>query len=764
MMTEKDWKWLKEALRGAGYEAGELPDKDTDQELHAFLAHANGIPAGEALEWLAGVFQILPLDTMRTGCSTRAEAVFRRLATPGCEEKEAWMPIGNLGPLLIAAHYNPASAALWNIPVEFIVPVLIPQSKYESLRKDIMERLEFTPLESRVPIQLSDPLPSDKGLQRILDWLLHEYPFDDDVEVRTRLEEERQQLSPTAPADYGTLKNLSRNLGLALYHLATDEPCFQAECAPPQTLFPEALLEKHGVYPLFCGEKIVYLLSHEKNNFAFEDEWLSSGNDVLSFRTVLAEKEGIIALINRERGRAAAASTVAQQGDLTFSDVANMVDIDMQDVQRINPSSINATPEQVVHWVLYRAITGRGSDLHIEKYYNTARFRARIDGELKVIHSCTEEMLPRFISLIKNYANMGQRRQDAQDARFSLTLGKRRVDCRVSAIPCRKDLQKITIRFLDKQDGVKKFTDLNLSPRQTGLLTDAMGRDQGLVLVTGPTGSGKTTTLYALLNSINAENINIHTIEDPIEYEIEGMNQTQTDAHHGIGFSEGLRRLMRADPDVILIGECRDEETATAAINAALTGHLVLTTLHANDCLRAVSRLISMGVPPFLLADSLALSQAQRLVRRLCTFCKKPTTFSPAINRIFQANHIDIPADIPALYTKGGCPECGETGYSGRMALMEICASDHVLADMISRNAPQSEMRQLAFQKGMLTLYQEGLQQVLAGRTSLEEISCLSYTAITASEEDDDPPYGKIVGMPVDSEAALEREVAAKPQ
>jgi len=760
-MNEKDWKWLKEALHGAGYEAGDAPEQN--QELHLFLAHANSIPQDEALEWLAGVFQILPLDTPRTACSTRAEAVFRKLATTGCEDDEAWMPLGNVGPLLICAHYNPASAALWKIPVEFLVPVLIPRSKYDALRKDIKERLDFTPLEARSAISLSEPLPRSEGLQSVLDWMLKEYPFEE-AEMKSRLEEEIRQIPANKPGDLYALKILPRSLGLALYHLSTNEPCFNAEFAPSQNLFPEVLLEKHGVYPMFCGHNVVYLLSSDKNNFAFEDEWLSGGNAAYDFRTVLAEKEAILAVIARERGRAAASTSVAQTGDLTYSDVANMVDIDLQDVQRINPASINSTPEQIIHWVLYRAITGRGSDLHIEKFYNTARFRARIDGELKVIHSCGEEMLPRFISLIKNYANMGQRRQDAQDARFSLILGKRRVDCRVSAIPCRKDLQKITIRFLDKQDGVKKFTDLNLSERQTTLFTEAMGRDQGLILVTGPTGSGKTTTLYALLNSINADNINIHTIEDPIEYEIEGMNQTQTDPHNSIGFSEGLRRLMRADPDVILIGECRDAETASAAINAALTGHLVLTTLHANDCLRAVSRLVSMGVQPYLLADSLALSQAQRLVRRLCTYCKKPAALSLEAERIFHANHIPIPPDVSAIYTKHGCPECGDTGYSGRMALMELCPSDNTLADLISHTAPQTEMRRIAIQKGMLTLYQEGLQQVLTGTTSLEEINCLSYTAITADQHDDVPPDGKIVGMPVDSEVVLERDLAANPQ
>jgi len=414
--------------------------------------------------------------------------------------------------------------------------------------------------------------------------------------------------------------------------------------------------------------------------------------------------------------------------------VANIVDIDEGDVARINPASINTTAEQALHWVLHRSITGRSSDLHIEKYFNMARFRARIDGELITLFSAPEEFLPRYISLIKNYANMGQERQEAQDGRFSLRIGKRRVDCRVSAIPCRKDQQKITIRYLDKAEGVKKLGELNLSQRNLELLQAAMSRDQGLILITGPTGSGKTTTLYALLNSVNGESVNIQTIEDPIEYEIEGINQTQTDPVHDIDFAQGLRRLMRADPDIILIGECRDEETASAAVNAALTGHLVLTTLHANDCLRAVSRFISMGVPPYLLADSLALTQAQRLVRRLCTNCKRMVVVTPEQRRLFKLNMVELPKGLTHLYEAEGCPECRETGYRGRLALMEMCPIDHTLADLISVNAPQGELRKIASARGMRTLYQEGLQQVAEGNTSLEEIKCLSYTGVSVEE------------------------------
>lgn len=734
-MNSAAWENLQNVLRDRNLESGSMPEGSIDLHLH--IAHANGIGSDEALEWLARTFAILPCDPARLSCSTRAEKSFRLLSPQSGGSGDSWMPFGTLGPLLLCAHYDPTSSEFWHIPREFIVPVLVPQSKYTTLQKDFAGRLSLQPLEVKVPLRFTQHPPAGGSPDAMLAWLLAEYPFEDDV--RAKLDRAKHDISGIAIDGLAAIKSLPANFAGAIRHLCTGEACFNAEHAPPQTLFPEALLEKHGVYPLYCGSRTVFLLSSEKENFSFEDEWLSGGNDSLIFRTVIADREAIINTLNRDRSRSVTSADVATDAEQTYSDVANIVEIDVQDVQRINPSSINSTPEQVVHWVLYRAITGRGSDLHIEKFFNTARFRARIDGELKVIHSCPEEQLVRFVSLIKNYSNMGQRRQDAQDGRFSLSLGKRRVDCRVSAIPCRKDLQKITIRFLDKQDGVRKLSELNLAPRQMTTLNEAMGRDQGLILVTGPTGSGKTTTLYSLLNSVNSDNINIHTIEDPIEYEVEGINQTQTDPVNGIDFAEGLRRLMRADPDVILIGECRDHETANSAVNAALTGHLVLTTLHANDCLRAVSRLISMGIPPYLLADSLALSQAQRLVRRLCAFCKRPTMLTPEVRTIFAANRIPIPPEVQFIYEKNGCSECRETGYTGRMALMEMCPSDNALADLISTNAPQSHMRKLAFQKGILTLYQEGLQQVVNGNTSLEEISCLSYTAVNADWEKEVP-------------------------
>lgn len=696
-------------------------------QFHEHIAEANGVEPAQALEWLAGLVNLPPFELPRPTCSTRAEKLFRSMAG-GESATEPWLPFATLGPMVLLAHYNPLCANSWGIPTDLSLRFVVPQVQYKALAADVKNRLDIKPLGNKTSLELPRLCPRMDGLLGILDWIIEVAPHT--PEEKERLERNRHQLMAANAQRWRDFKVLPKGYALAVHHLQSGEFVFNADHAPAQDLFPDNLLEKHTVYPLYCGKKRVYLLSEDRFNFGFEDEWLSRGQESIEWCPVLADREDILAAITRNRARSAKTTTAVQVGDLAYSDVENLVEIDLAEVQKINPSNINTTPEQIIHWVLYRAISSRASDLHIEKYYNTARFRARIDGELQAIHSCPEDMLPRFIGLIKNYSNMGQRRQDAQDSRFSMALGKHRIDCRVSAIPCRKDQQKITIRFLDKLDGVKKLSELNLAKEQLDILTEVMGRDQGLILITGPTGSGKTTTLYALLNSVNAENINIQTIEDPIEYEIEGLNQTQTDPVNNITFAEGLRRLMRADPDVILIGECRDEETANAAVNAALTGHLVLTTLHANDCLRAVSRLIAMGIPPYLLADSLALTQAQRLVRRLCNYCKRPMPVSPEIQEIFRINQVPIPEENHVLYQKVGCPECFGLGYRGRLALMEMCPVDPAMADLISRNAPQSEMRRLALSRGVKTLYQLGLRQVLEGNTSLEEISCLSYTSL----------------------------------
>lgn len=687
--------------------------------------HAEGRVV-QQLEELSARFGIMPVRLPRSACSVPAETLLRQLGRMTTVE-QPWLPFGTIGPLLIVGHYDPRHQECWGIPSFLTVRVVIGQDQYQSLRQDLEGRLQIKPMRGENPVEAMAAPPEGGGVAEVMEWFLRHYPQPD----RER-EKLRKLISDNKDSDFASLsglKFLPRHYGAAFLSLAIGRPVYNPEEAPSQTRFPDVLLEKHNVYPLFCGRERVFLLSSVSHNYAFEDEWLSTGNDVVEIVSVLADPAAIGAAIARGRGKSSRSKARIEVGDLYFSDNTNIVEIDPADMARVNPQNPNNTPEQVVQWVLNRAVNARASDLHIEKFYNTARFRARIDGELVVIHSTSEEELPRFIALIKNYANMPQERQKLLDARFAMKMGQRRIDARVAAVPCRKEQQKLILRFLDKQDGVKELSALNLSARQSSIIRRTMNRDQGLVLVTGPTGSGKTTSLYAFLNSVNADNINIQTIEDPIEYEIEGINQTQTDPVHGIDFPNGLRSLLRADPDVILIGESRDAETASASINAALTGHLVLTTLHANDSLRAISRLLSMGVEPYLLADALALSQAQRLVRRLCSYCKQPVSPTPEIESYLYQNGVLFAELEDPLYQAVGCDECNNTGYSGRMALMEMCETSADFAEMVATSAPVSELRQLAVKDGFLTLYQEGLMQVIAGNTTFDEISCLSYTS-----------------------------------
>lgn len=727
-LTPKTSSRLCSLLEEKGFKCPAEAEQESDLFTET-IAKANGVPPDRALEWLAEQFDLIPFELVRPVCSTRAEQIFRKLARAS-NSPSPWVPFGSVGPVLLCAHYDPSAPEAYGVPEHLYERVLIGRAQYEKLKADLESRLQLTPLPDSNPLEFVEPPARGTGLLTALRWMLAHYPLTkSEYDKLSTCEPSFGELDMRRVGDY---KLLPRDHGVAFNYMTTRQPIFTAESAPSQDLFPDSLLEKHSVYPVYHGKGTVYLLAADRDNYTFEDEWYSSGQDPVRIVKVLADAEGIREAISRNRGRSSASAPSVEVHDLVYSDDANLVEIDPSEVQRVNPSNINTTPEQIIHWVLYQAIMRRASDLHVEKFFNMARLRGRIDGELQIIHSCSEELLPRLVSLLKNYANMGQRRQTAEDGRFSMRIGQRRIDCRVSAIPCSKELQKITIRFLDKRDGVRELSELNLSPRQSSIIKSTLSRDQGLILVTGPTGSGKTTSLYAFINSIISESINIHTIEDPIEYEIEGINQTQTDPINGIDFGEGLRRILRADPDVILIGESRDEETASAAVNAALTGHLVLTTLHANDSLRAISRLISMGVAPYLLADSLALSQAQRLVRRLCAHCKQPMALSPEVQNIFELNQVAIRPDQNVLYRPSGCPECSESGYRGRVALMEMCAIDSELADMIARNAPQSQMRAIAQKAGVLSLYQEGLSQVLAGQTTLEEIACLSYTSIVA--------------------------------
>jgi type II secretory ATPase GspE/PulE/Tfp pilus assembly ATPase PilB-like protein len=690
-----------------------------------------GLDGFMSLEGTAVQFGILPVKLPRETCSVEAENLLRRLGRFPHSDNP-WLPVATLGPCLIFAHHAPRSADMWGVPPFLAIKIAISQEQYEKIRKDLVMRLSATPLPRENPVEhLQKPAFGPGQLNEAFRWLVDRYPFEPAQAERLSMLY-AEAVDKAGHLDREGYNAIMPSLGVALQYLV-DGPlllCYNPEEAGRQEKFPAPLLEKHNVYPLYIGDHKVYLLSAEESNYAFEDEWLSQGNDPVDFVPVLGDAKLIRNLISATGTRVAKSAGIeVQKSTLTLADSAGLVVIEPDDMAEINPQNLNHSAEELVQWVLYTAIVSKASDLHLEKYYNVARFRARIDGNLRVIYTAPHEMMQRFVAILKNYANMNQSRQEALDGRFGLSIGTRRVDVRVAAVPCRNEMQKIIMRFLDKQDGMKELSQLNFSKRQSMIVKRVMSRDQGLILITGPTGSGKTTTLYALINSVNDESVNIHTIEDPIEYEIEGINQTQTDPTHDLTFANGLRALLRSDPDVILIGECRDTETATSAINASLTGHLVLTTLHANDSLRAISRLLSMGVEPHLVADSLAMSQAQRLVRRLCNYCKRPFIPTPQIRELFARQGLPFEKENTPIFVSIGCGECAGTGYSGRVALMEMTEMNTELSDLIERHASQMELRAAARKTGFQTLYQEGLIHVLAGNTTLDEIQQVSYTA-----------------------------------
>ncbi len=685
-----------------------------------------------SVEGLAMQYGMMPVTLLRESCSPEAERAVRKLGRVPYVA-DPWLPVTMIGPLLVMAHHNPKAGDLWGVPPFLTIRVLITQDQYKNTLQDLVKRFGQMPIsQSNAIEQLQPPVFKDLGLEGSFKWLLEKYPYEPaDITKLTGFYEDQKGKSEDLGITHFNV--VQRNLGVALHHLVSGcrDYVYSASEAPRQSFFPIPLLERHNVYPLFIGKHVVFMLSESTDCYAFEDEWLSMGHPAVKIVPVMADLASIREAINRAGAVFDPNAVASMEGaSLTVADDSSVVEISPEDMARINPQSPNHEPEQLVQWALFTAIRCRASDLHLEKFYSFTRFRARMDGTMKTIMTAPESQLNRFVALIKNYAGMNQSRAECQDGRMALSIGRRRVDVRVAAVPTRREFQKVIMRFLDKQDGVKRLSDFNLSQRQIDILNRTMQRDQGLVLVTGPTGSGKTTTLYALLNSVNDEGVNIQTIEDPIEYEIEGINQTQTNNARGLDFANGLRALLRADPDIILIGESRDAETAGAAVNASLTGHLVLTTLHANDSLRAVSRLLSMGVEKYLLADSLALSQAQRLARRLCSYCKQPMQAPQDVQELMAKQAVITQPLSTPIYTARGCDECHGTGYAGRVALMELCEVNNELRDLVEEGAPLSAMRAAAFKNGFRSLYQEGLQQVIGGATSLDEIKCLSYTAM----------------------------------
>jgi type IV pilus assembly protein PilB len=476
-------------------------------------------------------------------------------------------------------------------------------------------------------------------------------------------------------------------------------------------LIPEAVAKRYVALPIsFEGERLVVAMSDPSNVYAMDDIRTMTGRDV---KPVVATRTDILAAISRTQRMEGSIESLAER-------VEEGIDDDM-DILKTKELVEEAPIVKLVNLLITQAVNDRASDIHIEPQERDLRIRYRIDGVLHEVMRSPKTIQAGVLSRLKIMAEMDiAERRIPQDGRVGLVLGDKAIDLRVASLPTVYG-EKIVLRILDKSSVMLKLEDLGFLDENFKRFETVFTKPYGMLLVTGPTGSGKSTTLYATLNIINDDERNIITVEDPVEYRLNGVNQIQVHPKAGLTFASALRSILRADPDVVLVGEIRDRETAQIAIEASLTGHLVLSTLHTNDAASAVTRLIEMGIEPFLVTSALDGVLAQRLARRLCSQCAEP--YQPTREALIE-NKFPLADDeeVPTLYRPVGCNRCGKTGYRGRMAVHELMLMSEEIERLAVERRTSDEMKRVAVEQGMIDLRRDGIEKVRRGQTSLEEI------------------------------------------
>jgi type IV pilus assembly protein PilB len=505
------------------------------------------------------------------------------------------------------------------------------------------------------------------------------------------------------------LMSMEKQMGIPYVYLP--EEIVQESALKAVPLF---LAERYNILPIRIeGNNIVLAMNDPTNFFAIDDVRMVSGYNI---SPVLAKKQDILDGINKNygvKGRVQEAVDKLQETPVTATirDIADTTD--------------NAPIINIVNSLLEQAVNDKASDIHIEPEEDRLRVRFREDGVLREVITFPKSTQAAILSRIKIMAEMDiAEKRLPQDGRIKLIKNKREIDIRVSTLPTILG-EKVVMRILDKESMNLKLSDLAFTEKNMELYKNMMHSAYGMILVTGPTGSGKSTTLYSTLMEINSITQNIITVEDPVEYRIPGVNQITINNKAGLTFASVLRTILRQDPNIIMVGEIRDKETAEIAINAALTGHLVFSTLHTNDAAGAVTRLLDMGVEPFLIVSALRGVVAQRLVRKICPECKKAYTPGPhSDERIYLGMKDDEPL---TLYKGEGCPACNYTGYKGRMAIHEVMPVYPDMKELIMRNANSKELFDMARSKGAKSIREDGINKVLTGKTTISEILRVSY-------------------------------------
>ncbi len=480
-------------------------------------------------------------------------------------------------------------------------------------------------------------------------------------------------------------------------------------------VLPREFLEKHTVLPLFLIEnKLTVAVPEPANLFLIEEIEKESGHQI---QVVAATANDIKQTLQAYLPNANVFVIDEIVDDLQTGDFS-LVEQEVTDLGNLEAVAGESPVIKLVNFLIYSAVQDGASDIHIEPDDNKLRVRYRVDGKLFEKLSPPYQMHPAVVSRIKIMASLDiSERRIPQDGGIHVMLDGRPIDLRVSTCPSKQG-EKVVIRIIDNNNILVSLEKLGFSYDMLQDFKRVIHSPNGIILVTGPTGSGKSTSLYSMLAELNTEDVNICTVEDPVEFNLSGVNQFQTHEKAGFTFATALRSLLRQDPDIIMLGEIRDGETARIATQAALTGHVVLSTLHTNDAPSAVTRLYNIGVEPYLVAASLRGVLAQRLVRKICTNCKRPVELAPNLRRAVEK----VVGPVETFYEGAGCAKCRDTGYAGRIGIYELLAPSDTLLDMIAEGAGLQAIREKAVEEGFTTLRHDGMDKVKAGLTSVEEV------------------------------------------
>ena len=481
-------------------------------------------------------------------------------------------------------------------------------------------------------------------------------------------------------------------------------------------LVPQNVCEFYSIIPVAkIGNALSVAMADPLNVFAIDDIKLMTGMEIVP--TIASENDILEVLKHYYASKSGMTEVVDDVEDVESQEKKS----DEMDLDKLAAEGDEAPVVKIVNILLKEAIEGKASDIHIEPFEHAISIRYRIDGVLHTRVSPPKALQNAIISRMKIMAKLDiSERRLPQDGRFRIKLKGKNIDFRFSTLPCVFG-EKIVMRILDKSSLNLDLSKLGFSASSLSIFQESLKRSYGMVLVTGPTGSGKTTTLYSALSQLNKPEHNIITVEDPVEYQLQGINQVQCNAEIGLTFAACLRSILRQDPDIIMVGEIRDFETADIAVKAALTGHLVLSTLHTNDAPGAIARLDDMGIEPFLIATSVICIQAQRLARKICSKCKEPVPIDRDVLMRSQLpeKYYDDPNFI--TYKGKGCRACTNTGYSGRLSTVEVFAITDEIRKLIVLRKSADVIKKSAIQSGMLTLRMAALKHVIDGFIPLEE-------------------------------------------